>query len=151
VETQNTVHLPDGRIATGDLGRFGRDGFLRLIGRKKNVIITRSGVKINPEEIELSLERDCRITRAMVAPRDGGLLACVVWLDDVDSEQRRAQVEGHVAEANAKRPASHRIAEVLFRPDGELTAESGLLTRNLKVDRNAVMRKVFAGQTGAAR
>jgi long-subunit acyl-CoA synthetase (AMP-forming) len=151
VETQSAVHLPDGRIATGDLGRFGRDGFLRLIGRKKNVIITRSGVKINPEELELALERDCRITRAMVAPRDGGLLACVVWLDDAESEQRRAQVEEHVAEANAKRPASHRIAEVLFRPDAELTVESGLLTRNLKVDRNAVMRVVFAGRTEAAR
>jgi long-subunit acyl-CoA synthetase (AMP-forming) len=152
VETQPSVFLPDGGIATGDLGRFEGAGFLRLAGRKKNVIITRSGVKINPEDLELDIERACRITRAVVASPDGdGLLTCVVWLDDWQSAERTAEVEAYVADANCGRDAARRIAHVVFRPDKELTVENGLLTRNFKVDRTAVMREIFPSGDRAAR
>ncbi|MEV5886572.1 AMP-binding protein [Streptomyces sp. NPDC052020] len=152
VETQAQVFLPGGRIATGDLGRFDRSGFLRLMGRKKNVIVTRSGVKINPEELEEAVEQGCRIAKAMVAsPGQDGLLTCVVWLDAWQSAERRAEVESCVGELNRKRESSHRIADVVFRPSDELTVESGLLTRNFKVDRSAAMRKVFAESTRVGR
>ncbi|MCT9008492.1 AMP-binding protein [Streptomyces rhizosphaerihabitans] len=149
-ETQSSVFLPGDRIATGDLGRFDRSGFLRLVGRKKNVIVTRSGVKINPEELELAVEKSCRIKKAMVAsPGQEGRLTCVVWLGDWQSTERTAEVESYVSESNKKREASHRIAEVVFRPETELTVEDGLLTRNLKVDRSAVMRRIFSESTRA--
>jgi long-chain acyl-CoA synthetase len=152
VETQPSVYLPDGRIATGDLGRFERSGFLRLVGRKKNVIITRSGVKINPEELEKEIEKGCRVTRAMVAtPGSGGQLACVAWLDEWTSAQRMAEVKSYVAGSNAKREPSRRIAKVVFRPDTELTVESGLLTRNLKINRNAVMKEIFPDSARAVK
>ncbi|KUL37330.1 hypothetical protein ADL22_21925 [Streptomyces sp. NRRL F-4489] len=145
VESQEAVFRPDGRIATGDLGRFEADGFLRLIGRKKNVIITRSGVKINPEELEADIEKNCPIARAIVvSPGEEGLLTCVVWLDDTESADAAEEVEAHLARVNQQRAASHRITDVVFRPAAELTAESGLLTRNLKVDRNAVVRTILA-------
>ncbi|MCK7624968.1 AMP-binding protein [Streptomyces sp. RS10V-4] len=145
VESQETVFRPDGRVATGDLGRFDAAGFLRLVGRKKNVIITRSGVKINPEELEADLEQNCPIARAIVlSPGQEGLLTCVVWLDDAQAAEPVADVEGYLAQANRQRAASHRITDVVFRPAAELTAESGLLTRNLKVDRNAVVRTILA-------
>jgi long-subunit acyl-CoA synthetase (AMP-forming) len=151
-ETQESVFLPEGAVATGDLGRFDRAGFLRLVGRKKNVIVTRSGVKINPEELETAVEKGCRVTKAMVAsPGEEGLLTCVVWLDDWQSAERTAEVESFVDEANRKRGTAHRISEVVFRPDAELTVESGLLTRNFKVDRGAVMRKIFDESTRAGR
>jgi long-chain acyl-CoA synthetase len=150
-ETQQSVFLPEGRIATGDLGRFDGAGFLRLAGRKKNVIITRSGVKINPEDLELDIEKGCRITKAIVAsPDEDGLLACVVWLDEWQSAERTAEVESCVGEANRRRDAAHRISQVVFRPDKELTVENGLLTRNFKVDRTAVMREVFPNGDRAA-
>lgn len=151
-ETQDTVFLPGGRVATGDLGRFDEAGFLRLVGRKKNVIITRSGVKINPEELELAVEKACRVTRAMVAsPSGDGLLTCVVWLDDWRSPERTAEVEAYIEESNRQREAARRISDVVFRPESELTVESGLLTRNFKVDRSAVARTIFGEKTGAGR
>jgi long-subunit acyl-CoA synthetase (AMP-forming) len=152
VETQEAVFLGDDRIATGDLGEFDRAGFLWLKGRKKNVIITRSGVKINPEELELGLEKACPGARAMVASPDGdGLLTCVVWLDDEQSVEHLAQVEAYLDETNKKRESAFRISETVFRPAAELTVEEGLLTRNFKIDRSAVMRRVFAERTGVGR
>jgi acyl-coenzyme A synthetase/AMP-(fatty) acid ligase len=144
VETESAVFRPDGTIATGDLGRFDRSGFLHLIGRKKNVIITRSGVKISPEEIEEEIERGCRVTRAVVVPlNESGSLGCAVWLDGWRSAERISEVESSIAAANGRRDPAHRIVNVVLRPETELSAESGLLTRNLKVDRGAVLRMVF--------
>ncbi|MEU5427074.1 AMP-binding protein [Streptomyces olivoreticuli] len=151
-ETQDAVFLPGERVATGDLGRFDEAGFLRLVGRKKNVIITRSGVKINPEELELAVEKGCRADRAMVLSPDGdGLLTCVVWLDDWQSPERTAEVEAYVNESNKQQEAARRISDVVFRPASELTVESGLLTRNFKVDRGAVTRRIFGESTRAGR
>lgn len=144
-ETQRDVFLPDGRIATGDLGTVDRAGFLRLTGRKKNVIITRSGVKINPETLETAIETGCPVTKAVVMSRAGdGRLTCVAFLDeDAGWDDRVAEVQVHVDRTNRAGEASHRIAEVVFRRSSELSVESGLLTRNLKVDRQAVARTLL--------
>lgn len=144
-EAQNSVFLSENRIATGDMGRIDRSGFLRLMGRKKNVIITRSGVKINPEELEKDIEENCRIDRAVIVlPDRSGLLTCIAWLADWNSTELREEVESYVEGANRRRASSHRISKVVFRPASELSVDTGLLTRNLKIDRNAVMRNVFA-------
>lgn len=50
--TRKTMH--DGRVRTGDLGRFDEDGYLWFMGRKKDVIV-RGGSNISPLEVELSM------------------------------------------------------------------------------------------------
>ena len=156
-EMQSAVFLPDATIATGDVGRWDR-GYLKLVGRTKNVLITRSGVKINPEEIEEDVERHAAVQKAIVfITAEGTALTCVVWLADWQDPARTNEIEAHVFGLNEKRPASHQISQVLFRPVTELSVQTGLLTRNLKVDRNAVIRTVFSGNaassgnTGSAR
>jgi long-chain acyl-CoA synthetase len=44
--------IVDGWLLTGDLGRVGDDGHLRLFGRKKNMIVTEGGKNVYPEDIE---------------------------------------------------------------------------------------------------
>jgi fatty-acyl-CoA synthase len=68
----------EGWFYTGDLGYLGADGYLRLTGRKKDVIV-RGGQKIYPEEVENYLEQHPLIRRAGVVGVPGGLGGEVVW------------------------------------------------------------------------
>lgn len=56
----------DGWFKTGDIGRFDEDGFLHISGRKKNVIISRSGKNVFPEEIEDILNRSPFVSECFV-------------------------------------------------------------------------------------
>lgn len=56
----------DGWFKTGDMGYIDQDGFLHINGRKKNVIISRSGKNVFPEEIEDVLNRSPYVLESLV-------------------------------------------------------------------------------------
>jgi long-chain acyl-CoA synthetase len=58
--------LVDGWLHTGDYGYFDRDGFLYVAGRKKNVIVTKNGKNIFPEEVEFYLNKSDYIKEVIV-------------------------------------------------------------------------------------
>lgn len=58
--------LKDGWLYTGDYGRFDDEGFLYVCGRKKNVIVTKNGKNIFPEEVEYYLLKSKYIEEVMV-------------------------------------------------------------------------------------
>lgn len=81
--------LKDGWFYTGDLGYIDNDGFVHLTGRKKNVIVTKNGKNIFPEEIETLLNRSPYVLESMVVGKEedqgGELLVHAVIVPDYDN------------------------------------------------------------------
>ncbi len=130
--------LDGNRIATGDVARFDDDGFLHLVGRKKEIIITRGGYKLHPETLEKVVEGLPEVTRAVVF--GGDELSNVVMLVSLRRERSRqdeSSVEEAVARLNRTLPTVSQVARVVFT-EVPFDTENGLLNRSLKVDRRAV-------------
>lgn len=68
-ETAET--LEDGWLKTGDLGYVDEDGFVYLTGRKKNLIITKNGENVSPEELENVLSTNRLIAEILVRDHNG--------------------------------------------------------------------------------
>ena len=64
--------LKDGWFYTGDMGYKDKDGFIHMTGRKKNVLITKNGKNVYPEEIEEVLNNSDYIAESMVYSKEKG-------------------------------------------------------------------------------
>jgi long-chain acyl-CoA synthetase len=80
--------MPDGRLRTGDLGRFDEDGFMYITGRKKNLIVLKSGKNVYPEEVEYYLSKSRYIEESVVSGADGGAVVHAEIFPDVDAIER---------------------------------------------------------------
>ncbi|WP_426731404.1 AMP-binding protein [Myxococcus faecalis] len=125
------------RVATGDVGRFDAEGYLYLVGRKKEIIITSGGEKVHPELVEAEIDRCPEVAKSVVF--GGGTLTCLVAVvlpknpDDVEAKRR---IERHVEEVGGQRQ-SLRVGRVVFAQEA-FTRENGLLRPNLKLDRKRI-------------
>ena len=71
----------DGWLRSGDLGSLDPDGFLRITGRKKDIIITSGGKSITPANIETALREIRWISEALVFGDDRPYLVAALTLD----------------------------------------------------------------------
>jgi long-chain acyl-CoA synthetase len=137
-EDRRATFVAPGAVATGDIASFDADGFLTIVGRKKDAIVTRSGEKFHPEPIEALIQRDSRVKVAVVTSYDGipgtTAIIAVANADDVDSTQ---QIRQQIDEINARLPACQQVREIRFT-QREFSVENGLRTKNLKLDRRAI-------------
>ena len=70
VEEETSKVIKDGWFYTGDMGYQDKDGFVHMTGRKKNVLITKNGKNVYPEEIEEVLNNSDYISESMVYSKD---------------------------------------------------------------------------------
>ncbi|HEX4866943.1 MAG TPA: long-chain fatty acid--CoA ligase [Acidimicrobiales bacterium] len=153
---------PDGWLHTGDVGSIDGDGYLRISGRKKELIITAYGKNIAPAEIETALRHEPLISQAVVIGDNRPFLTALLTLDAdaavewAHRERRTLTVEAlaedegirsEIADAVERVNALHSHAEGIRRwrlLPHDLSVASGELTPTLKVKREVVTAS-FAG------
>ena len=146
----------DGWMHSGDVGSLDADGYLRITGRKKDLIITAAGQNIAPQEIETDLRHHELISEAVVIGEGRRYLTALLTLDGdaltsgpsathkvADYEALAAdpdlvaEIDRIVAEVNAKRSRVENVRKYRILPH-ELTIAAGEMTPTLKVKRNVV-------------
>ena len=98
--------LIDGWLYTGDYGYFDKDGFLYIAGRKKNVIVTKNGKNIFPEEVEFYLNK-CESIKEVVVW--GDTIVCADIFPDYPAVEAKF---GKVTESELKRILKKEIDEI---------------------------------------
>jgi len=78
--------LKDGWLYTGDLGRMDEKGFIYITGRKKNIIVTKTGKNIFPEEVEAYLNKSPYIKESLVSGRENDKNP--IWMQSKPSLKR---------------------------------------------------------------
>ena len=102
----------DGWLRTGDLGALDDEGFLRVTGRKKELIVTAGGKNVAPAVLEDRLRAHPLVSQSMVVGDGRPYIACLITIDADTLEHWKAQ-HGKPASADAATLAA----------DPELTAE----------------------------
>jgi long-chain acyl-CoA synthetase len=128
-ETANT--LIDGWVYTGDVCRFDDDGFLHMLGRKKEMIKV-SGFSVYPEEVELYLNKYPGVAQSAVIGVADDIKGEVVKAFIVMKPGQTAQAEDIIAWAKANMSAYKAPVYIEFRDSLPTLSTGKLLRRALK-------------------
>jgi long-chain acyl-CoA synthetase len=157
--TATAEAIRDGWFRTGDLGELDADGFLRITGRKKEILVTAGGKNVAPAVLEDRLRSHPLVSQCIVVGDGQPYIAALVTLDEEmypswaanhgldgvafaaarTDERVVAEIQGAVDEANTAVSKAESIRKFALL-EGDFTEESGHLTPSLKLKRNVVMR-----------
>ena len=116
-ETEET--LVDGWLRTGDLGYVDEEGFVYLTGRKKNLIITKNGENVSPEELENRLSEAPIIQEVLVRESEGVIEAEIFpdaeYVEKKGVQDVRAALQELIDDWNKNAPAYKKIYRLKVR------------------------------------
>lgn len=96
-EAATAQDLKDGWLYSGDLGQFDEDGYLTIIGRKKEIIITSGGKNVAPKNIEAALKNLALVSQAVIIGEQRRFLTALITLDP---DAAQTFVDGHGLEGS---------------------------------------------------
>ncbi|GLI38862.1 AMP-binding protein [Geobacter hydrogenophilus] len=121
----------NGWFRTGDLGELDPDGWLRIKGRSKELIVTGAGVNVYPDEIEAILNRTQGVREGCVIGLDRGKGEEVHGVLILDGSGR--PTEEIINEVNAKFDELHRVTSFSVWPEAEFPKTTTLKIRKFQV------------------
>ncbi|MGX2997725.1 AMP-dependent synthetase/ligase [Streptomyces sp. JNUCC 64] len=167
-EAATAEALRDGWFHTGDIGTLDEDGYLRITGRKKEIIVTAGGKNVAPAVIEDRIRAHALVAECMVVGDGRPFVGALITLDEeflgrwarengkpagsttaslrTDPELlaavQRAVDDGNAAVSKAESVRKFRVL------GGQFTEDTGHLTPSMKLKRN-VVAKDFADEIEA--
>lgn len=134
----------DGWFATGDLAEIDDDGYIRITGRKKEVLVTAGGKNVIPSVLEDRVRANPVVSQCLVVGDGKPFVAALVtidrdvWTGNLDDPKLREEVQKAVDDANTQVSKAESIRKFDILND-DWTEENGYLTPSYKVKRNAVL------------
>ncbi len=155
---------PDGWFHSGDIGEIDDRGFVRITGRKKELIVTAGGKNVAPAVLEDRLRSHALVSQCMVVGDQKPFVAAVVTLDPealpmwlkvqgkdeslttadlIADAEVLAEIQGAVDYANVAVSSAEAIKKFVIVPE-EWTEESGQMTPSMKLKRGVVLKEYEA-------
>ncbi|MGQ3385323.1 AMP-dependent synthetase/ligase [Glutamicibacter sp. TV12E] len=150
----------DGWFHTGDIGELDADGFLKITGRKKEIIVTSSGKNVIPALLEDQIRADALVSQCVVIGEGRPFIAALVTLDpealpgwlerhQLDKNTSLEELATHptvletvekvIAKANTSVSKAEAIKSFRVVP-ADFTEETGHLTPSMKIKRAVVLK-----------
>jgi long-chain acyl-CoA synthetase len=145
----------DGWLRTGDVGRFTDDGFLQIVDRKKDILVTAGGKNVPPANIEQRFADDPFLAHVVVYGDGKKYLVAGVWPNHaaIDAhlaaqgvapaardEAMRTLIDQRIARVNTSLANYESIKKFAVLAPA-LTVDSGLLTPTLKIKRKKIYER----------
>ncbi|HKA94884.1 MAG TPA: long-chain fatty acid--CoA ligase [Streptosporangiaceae bacterium] len=159
---------PDGWLRTGDIGDLDDEGYLRVTGRKKELIVTAGGKNVSPAVLEDRIRAHPLVSQCLVVGDGRPYVAALITLDPeavrawlarrnrpadtsisqlTDDPDLIAEIQTAVDDANKAVSRAESIRRFRVLPT-DFTEETGYLTPSLKL-RRSVVTKDFADEIEA--
>jgi long-chain acyl-CoA synthetase len=149
----------DGWFRTGDLGEIDEEGFVRITGRMKEILVTAGGKNVAPAVLEDRVRAHPLVSQCLVVGDGQPFIAALITIDPeayddwavgnskqgglgahLDDPDLLAEIQLAVDDANAAVSRAEAIRKFAILPN-DWTEEAGQLTPSLKLKRNVVVRE----------
>jgi len=154
---ETIVEDEDGRwLRTGDCASIDKQGFIRIVGRIKDILVLANGEKVPPTDIEAAIAQNSLFEQVMVLGEGKSFLAALLVLneelfsavckqqgwaaDEINSSKVHDYLIKQIAAQMGDFPGYAKIRKVAIC-ESEWTVEEGLLTPTLKIKRPKIMAR----------